>query len=157
FVLWIFCSLPSNLLAQPPLPGVSEPVEVARVIDGDTIELVGGERIRYLGIDAPETHRKVNGQWIPVGEPFSREAAEFNRQRVEGEKVRLEFDEDTHDRFRRLLAYVFIGDDMVNVELIEEGLVRVRIHPPNSKYEKLFIRTQDQARAQGRGLWGLKP
>lgn len=155
FVFWILCSYPSLLVAQGTLPGVTRSAEVARVIDGDTIELVGGEKVRYLGIDAPEIHRKINDRWIRVDEPFSREAFEFNLKRVDGEHVRLEFDEETYDRYNRLLAYVFVGGNMINMELIEAGLVRVRIYPPNSKYELLFYQTQDQARARQQGLWGL--
>lgn len=153
FVFCVFLVLPSCFSTQTSLPGVDAPVGVKRVIDGDTIELIGGERVRYLGIDAPELHRKVKGRWVEVKEPFSEEAYERNRDLVEGKGVRLEFDREIRDRYRRLLAYVFVGDEMINVELIEAGLVRVRIHPPNSRYEDLFNQEERLARTGKKGLW----
>lgn len=158
FVLWNFLALPGDISAQTALPGVNDSVVVKRVIDGDTIELEGGERIRYLGIDAPERHRKVNGQWIRVEEPFSDESYDLNRELVEGKGVRLEFDREIRDRYRRLLAYVFVGKEMINVELIRAGFVRVRFYPPNSRYQELFEREEQRAKTQKKGLWekGLK-
>ncbi|HSG05118.1 MAG TPA: thermonuclease family protein [Nitrospiria bacterium] len=150
---WIVLGFPSGLFAQTSLPGVDGPVLVIRVIDGDTIELKGGERVRYLGIDAPERHRRIQGRWVGVEEPFSEEAYVFNRERVEGKGVRLEFDREIRDHYRRLLAYVFVGDEMINEELIEAGLVRVRIHPPNFRYKDIFKQAEQKARLEGMGLW----
>ncbi len=153
FVLCFLLTPPSGFSAQTFVPGVDGSVVVKRVIDGDTIELVGGERVRYLGIDAPELHRKIKGRWVRVEEPFSEEAYDFNRDFVEGKGVRLEFDREIRDRYQRLLATVFVGDEMINVELIEAGLVRVRTYPPNSRYEELFEQEEQRARTEKKGLW----
>jgi micrococcal nuclease len=151
----------SALLSEPKAPAqtgsealnLGKPVAVKRVIDGDTIELSNGERVRYLGIDAPEMRRKVRGRWVEKTEPFAAEAYELNRRWVEGRSVRLEMDQETRDRYHRLLAYVFVNDHLVNAELITSGYVVVRLHPPNLRYADLFMKLQAEALAHQRGLW----
>lgn len=123
-----------------------------RVVDGDTIEVgIGGQsyRVRYIGIDTPETvdPRK------PV-QCFGKEAAERNRQLVEGRAVALEKDVSEVDQYGRLLRYVWVGDRMVNAVLVEEGYAMASTYPPDVKYAGLFASLQAQAREAGRGLWG---
>lgn len=124
---------------------------VVRVVDGDTIDvrLSGREvRVRYIGVDAPESvdpRRAV--------ERFGREAAERNRQLVEGKTVRLEKDVSETDRFGRLLRYVWVDDRMVNAVLVEEGYARAVTYPPDVKYQDLLRRLEREARAAKRGLW----
>ncbi len=129
-------------------------VRVSRVIDGDTIELEGGELVRYIGVDTPETRRRVGDQWVKDPEPFGHAATKANRKLVEGRRVRLEYDVQSHDRYGRLLAYVFVGDVMVNAKLLEEGYAQLLTIPPNVKYVEDFRRLAAEARAQRRGLWG---
>ncbi|MCM8794841.1 MAG: thermonuclease family protein [Candidatus Omnitrophica bacterium] len=125
---------------------------VERVIDGDTAVLTGGERVRYIGIDTPELHHPKK----PV-EYYAREAKEFNRQLVEGKKVRLEFDVDRRDKYKRLLAYVFLEDGtFVNAELLRQGYAQLLTVPPNVKYTDLFVQCQKEAREANRGLWGKR-
>jgi micrococcal nuclease len=132
---------------------LGNPIAVKRVIDGDTIELVNGDIVRYLGIDAPEMRRKVRGRWVEGGEPYSAEAFALNRRLVEGQTVRLELDRESRDRYHRILAYVFVKDHLVNAELISSGFVQVRLHPPNLRYADLFMKLQAEALAHHRGLW----
>ena len=76
-----------------------------RVIDGDTIELDGGEKVRYIGIDTPETkHPRKPVQWM------GKEATAANQVLVEGRKVQLEYDVERKDKYGRMLAYVWAGD-----------------------------------------------
>jgi len=125
---------------------------VERAVDGDTVVLVGGERVRYIGVDTPELHHPRK----PV-QPYAREAAEFNRRLVEGKKVRLELDVDRRDKYGRLLAYVYLEDGrFVNAELLKEGYARLLTIPPNVRYVDLFTGLQKQARDAKRGLWGRK-
>jgi micrococcal nuclease len=127
---------------------------VARVIDGDTIELNSGDRVRYIGIDTPETRKKnASGRWIYDPEAFGKEATELNRQLVEGKKIRLEFDIEKRDKYNRLLAYVFVGDVFVNARLVEEGLAQLLTIPPNVKYTDLFKKLQKKARGEKKGFW----
>ena len=127
---------------------------VVRVVDGDTIYVQLADRvekIRYIGVNAPEIHHPLKGQ-----EPGGREAAAVNRRLVGGRHVRLELDVRTRDRYGRLLAYVWVGDTMINAELVREGYAQVMTVPPNVKYQELFVTLQREARHAGRGLW-LKP
>jgi len=118
------------------------------VVDGDTILLTNGERVRYIGINTPETKHPHK----PV-EYFGREAYEYNKRLVEEKWVRLEFDIEKRDKYARLLAYVYQGDIFVNAKLVEEGFAQVYTFPPNLKHQELFIRLQRQARENDRGLW----
>jgi len=129
------------------------PVEgtVVRVVDGDTIHVRIGarvEKVRYIGVNTPEVHHPTKGE-----EPGGREAAEVNRRLVEGQAVRLELDMQERDRYGRLLAYVWIGDLMINAELVRLGYAQVMTSPPNVRYQEVFLKLQREAREAGRGLW----
>jgi len=124
---------------------------VVRVVDGDTIHVQLADRvekIRYIGVNTPEIHHPSKGE-----EPGGREAAEVNRGLVGGRRVRLELDVQTRDRYGRLLAYVWVGDTMVNAELVRLGYAQVMTVPPNVRYQDLFVKLQRQARDAHRGLW----
>jgi micrococcal nuclease len=132
-------------------PGLT-PAKVTRVVDGDTIrvEVDGQEfRVRYIGIDAPETVDPRR----PV-QCFGREASEHNRQLVEGTVVGLEKDVSETDDFDRLLRYVWVGDTMVNAALVKEGYALAATFPPDVRYADLFGSLQAQARESRRGFWG---
>lgn len=124
-----------------------------RVIDGDTVELSDGRLLRYLGIDTPEVRCREGDRWIDAPEPYGLEAAEANRRLVGGRTVRLEYDVQTHDRFRRLLAYVYVGDVFVNAQLIRLGVAQPLTIPPNVKYADIFRDAAAEARRERRGLW----
>ncbi len=122
---------------------------VIRVIDGDTIELNTGEKVRYIGINAPELHHPQKGV-----EYFAREAYEANRRMVEGKRIRLEFDVEKRDRYGRLLAYVYVDDIMVNEWLVANGYAQVATFPPNVRYAERFRKLEAEARRLKIGLWG---
>jgi micrococcal nuclease len=127
-------------------PGV---YRVERVIDGDTLQLANGVTVRLIGADTPETVRHDH----PV-ERFGREATRFTRQFVSGGEVRLQFDGDRLDKYGRLLALVWVGDRMLNEELIRQGLARARTEFSYSEATKArFLRAQAKAQAAGRGIW----
>lgn len=113
-----------------------------RVIDGDTIELEDGTRVRYIGMDTPETDQC-----------FWEEATEENKKLVEGKKVKLETDVQKLDKYGRLLAYVFVGETFVNEELIRRGVAQVLTYPPNVKYTQNFVAAQKEAREKKTGFW----
>jgi len=140
---------PLHVLSQ----GDSTVVRVVRVVDGDTIEIccLAGlpEGIRYIGINAPETHQATKG-----AEAYAKEAAEANAKLVAGKLVRLEFDERYRDRDGRILAYVYLQDGtFVNAWLVEQGYAQMTVMPPNVKHQELFLKLQREAREAGRGLW----
>jgi micrococcal nuclease len=124
---------------------------VVRVVDGDTIHVRVGDRVekvRYIGVNTPEIHHPSKGE-----EPGGREALAVNRTLVERRAVRLETDVRTRDRFGRLLAYVWVGDVMVNAELLRRGYAQVMTVPPNVRHQDLFVKLQRDARESERGLW----
>ncbi|MBI4262630.1 thermonuclease family protein [Candidatus Uhrbacteria bacterium] len=121
---------------------------VVRVIDGDTIEIEGGTRVRYIGVNTPESvdpRKKV--------QCFGKEAAAQNKELVEGKRVRLEADVEDKDRYGRLLRYVWLGDTMVNERIVQDGYAQLMTIAPNVKYVERFKAAQTKAREQKRGLW----
>ena len=142
---------PQRATAHASLPATAV---VARVIDGDTVELSDGRRVRYLGINTPELRKRAGTQWIYAPEPFGEEAAAANRRLVEGRTVRLEYDSRLYDRYNRLLAYVYAGETFVNAALLAQGLARVLIIPPNTRHAEEFQDLQRQARQARLGMWG---
>ena len=126
--------------------------EVTRVVDGDTVEVVlGGETedVRYIGVDTPES--------VAPGQPvecYGKTASRFNTRLVEGERVRLVFDDERRDQYGRLLAYVYAGPVFVNAELVRQGYARTLTIEPNTERARLFDRLEQAAGDAGRGLWG---
>jgi micrococcal nuclease len=102
----------------PSQPNNLETATVARVVDGDTIELADGRRVRYIGMNTPERDQ-----------PYYKEATDINRQLVEGKTVQLEFDVETFDQYGRTLAYIWIEGIMANLEIVQQG------------YANAFVRT----------------
>lgn len=127
---------------------------VRQVIDGDTIELEDGRKVRYIGIDTPETGRRKGDGWVYEPAPYADKAKELNRQMVDGKLVRLELDVQKTDKYGRLLAYCFSGDAFVNARMLEEGLAILYTSPPNVRYAELLVNAQEDARRNNRGLWG---
>lgn len=134
-------------------PGPSE-ATVVRVVDGDTIvaRLGGGreERIRYIGVDTPESVKPGTAV-----ECFAKQASDFNARLVEGRKVRLVHDAEERDRYGRLLAYVYREPDdlFVNAELVRRGYATVATFPPNVRHVDELTRLAREAREGSRGLW----
>jgi len=118
---------------------------VTKVIDGDTIIVEGGYRVRYIGIDTPETYPRM--------EAFGLEAWQANRQLVEGKEIRLEKDVSETDKYDRLLRYVYVDDTLVNAELVKLGLAEAKAYPPDTKYQDYFKQLEKQAKSAGRGMW----
>lgn len=137
---------------SPPSPvGSPMPATVTNVVDGDTIDaLIDGReyRVRYIGIDTPETVDPRR----PVG-CFGHEASERNRELVQGQTIGLQKDVSETDAFGRLLRYVWLDGQMVNARLVEEGYATASAFPPDVTYSELFTALQAEARADGRGLW----
>ena len=126
---------------------------VVRVVDGDTIRVdVGGraERVRYIGVDTPESVKPGS----PV-ECFGKEAARFNARLVAGRRVRLVRDAEERDRYGRLLAYVYRAGDglFVNARLVRDGYATTLTIPPNVRFAERFRHQAAEARRAGRGLW----
>jgi micrococcal nuclease len=120
---------------------------VDHVIDGDTIVLDDGQRIRYLLVDTPES---TNGE----NDCFGVEARDYNHTLVTGRTITMAYDEVCQDRYGRLLAYVSVDDVEVNRTLLENGFACILHIPPNgndrvAEYQAL----EDMAKADDVGMW----
>lgn len=120
----------------------SQETIVTRIIDGDTIELSTGERVRYIGIDTPERY-----------ECFFQEAKLANEKLVLNKKVRLVKDISQNDKYGRLLRYVYVDKVFVNNHLVKEGYAYVSTYPPDVRFQELFIQSQQLAREKQKGFW----
>jgi micrococcal nuclease len=142
-----------------PTPAVEVPdgddVTVDRVVDGDTLVVSGGRRVRLIGVDTPETeHPSVDVQC------FGREASAFLADLLpRGTAVRLVYDLERTDRYDRTLAYVYRRSDgaFVNGELVRRGFALVATVPPNVRHADELVAWQRDAREHGRGLWAACP
>lgn len=161
---------------------------VIDIVDGETLKLSNGEKIRLIGIDVPASSRgvKLRDDIKNTGKDAStliatgKKAAKFLRELIKNQKVVLEYDAEAKERSGRRWAYVYFYLDphlnmeipeawyaelspetkerqlrvFLNATMIREGYASVRIIPPNVKYQKLFLKLQEEAKAQERGFWG---
>jgi micrococcal nuclease len=143
FVAVLFCCCG----AQP--QGPPREAKVVQVEDGDTVTLAGGQRVRLLGIDAPELERE--------GQPaqfLAHKSKAVLTKMVLDKQVRLEYDQLRYDQYGRLLAYLFLPDGvMVNAELVRQGLAHVYIVAPNTGYQAELLAAQHEAMEARRGIW----
>jgi micrococcal nuclease len=137
--------------------------KVKRVIDGDTLLLNNGEKVRLIGIDAPESRVnprvekqvELEGKDLKTIISMGEKATKFVRSLVKpGDKVKIEFDVERRDQYGRLLGYVYLADGrMLNEEIVKAGYGNPLTHPPNVKYQETFLKAYREARKDGRGLW----
>ena len=121
---------------------------VAAVIDGDTIVLGSGEKVRYLMIDTPEITGGKN-------DCFGEQARAYNEELVLGQEVTLTYDVECTDRYDRLLAYVEAPDGEMNTLMLERGYACLLYLPPNGRErESEFATLELEARQSGEGMWG---
>ncbi len=163
-ILFVIISIFSNIQEPKPTSNQAAPVvestasnnlqnqntyKVIRVVDGDTIELEGKIKLRYIGIDTPEVVKPDT----PV-ECFGKEASAKNKELVEGKYVTLEKDVSETDRYGRLLRYVYIDGLFVNEYMVKEGYAHASSYPPDVKYQNVLRQAEREARENNRGFWG---
>jgi micrococcal nuclease len=143
-------------------PAASGQYYVKRVVDGDTLALSNGEKVRLIGVDTPEYHHSDklrkdasrSREDAKTIQAMGKEAYEFTKGLASGRMVRLEFDVEKRDKYGRLLAYVYLDDGtFLNARILESGYGRVMTIPPNVKYADYFLKLQRQARDANKGLW----
>lgn len=125
---------------------------VERIVDGDTLVVKDGEKVRLIGVDTPES---VDPRQ-PV-ECLGKEASTFLAGLIPpGTKVTLVYDVDLTDRYDRTLAYLYRSTDglFVNAELLTSGYAQILSIPPDIAHADEFLELQREARDAGRGLWG---
>jgi len=126
--------------------------KVRKVYDGDTVLLMNGQKVRFLGINTPEVaHRDKEA------DAGGEEAKKWLIRKLKNKRIRLERDVEKKDKYGRLLAYVITEDGIhLNLELVKEGLATANIYPPNLKYVDEFLAAQDRAENARRGLWAYQ-
>lgn len=118
------------------------------VVDGDTIVMADGSKVRYIGINTPEVARDDH-----VTEPFGKKP-NVSMPGWCGKKVRLEFDIEPNDRYQRRLAYIFLRDGtFVNAEMLSQGYAYLLYLRPNVKYHSILLDSQREAMSKKRGIW----
>jgi micrococcal nuclease len=141
--------------SRSPPEGSPAVVRVTKVTDGDTIHvdyLGQDDRVRLIGVDTPEV------SWYGGrGECYGEEAGQYSRSRLDGRTVRLEFDVDPRDRYGRLLAYVFLGDELFNLTLVRLGYATADPVRPDTARAAEFAAAEQSARMAGKGLWSACP
>ncbi|MCB5933858.1 thermonuclease family protein [Caldibacillus thermoamylovorans] len=129
--------------------------KVMNVVDGDTmdIQFENGkeERVRLVLVDTPETKHPTK----PV-QPFGPEASAFTKEMLAGKNVQVELDVQERDQYGRILAYVYIDGKMFNELLLEKGLARVAVFPPNTRYVDEFYAIQKKAQEAKLGIWSIE-
>jgi micrococcal nuclease len=147
-----------------PISKQKEFAHVVKVVDGDTIDVVvtGSsvvQKVRYIGIDTPETVSPKK----PI-QCFGREASNKNKELVSDKDIYMIKDVSETDRYGRLLRYVYIPNGnttnsavFVNDYLVKEGYAHAATFPPDVAYQELFKKSEEIARQQNKGLWSACP
>ena len=126
----------------------SEMTRVTYIVDGDTIEVEGGRRVRYIGLDTPE----IAGHGTKE-ECYGTIAKDENSVLVSGKTVRLVSDVTDKDEYGRLLRYVYAGDAFVNDILVRQGYAIAEPVKPDTEFASQFLAAQTEAKQNTRGLW----
>lgn len=127
---------------------------ISKFVDGDTFWITDGEgrveKIRFIGIDAPEPRNYGKKK----EQPFGKETSEFVKNYLKGKKVRLEFDVQKYDQYQRTLAYIWLEDGtLLNDYIVRNGFAVVSTYPPNVKYQNRFVKSERYAREKKLGMW----
>lgn len=152
-------------LALSPQGRLQGPAQVLKVVDGDTVELAGVGTVRLIGIDAPESgyNQRTSG---PEEVRLGLEAKTFLTRLLGGKQVWVELDAQERDRYRRVLAYLYLENPrgnwtyrgrrfvQVNLELARAGWAEPYTVPPNVRYAALYLQAAREARAKGVRMWG---
>lgn len=121
---------------------------VVRVFDGATIELATGQRVRYIGVDAPLMHNTLGRP--DAGAYAARDA---NQALAGHKRVRLEADALDADIDGALWRYVYVGDKLINAELLRQGAVYYAGRYPNNRLAETLLAAERDARRRRRGVW----
>ncbi|MTK13818.1 MAG: nuclease [Clostridiaceae bacterium] len=135
-------------------------VWVSRVVDGDIIELSDGSKVRFIGVNTPESTTRT--------EPYGKEASDYIKKQLTNKTVYIEKDVSETDKYGRLLRYVWldipkeisdteIKTKMFNAILVSEGYGEVSTYSPDVKYQEYFTRYNSEARTASKGLWAINP
>lgn len=154
FLLFFRCNIPeekSNISEEKP---EFQYYTVSKVSDGDTFWFINEDnqkvKARLIGVDAPESHASEHKKV----QFFGKEAQEYLTKMLLNKNIRIETDVAPRDKYGRLLVYAWLEDGtFVNADLIEQGYARLLTIPPNIRFAESFIKLQEDARENHRGMW----
>lgn len=156
----ILCCISVAVFSLVPKGTLIGPLPVVKVLDGDTIRIADHffqNTVRLIGIDTPEVYGKV--------QPFGPEASAFTKQLLTSQHVWVELDSLQHDRYGRMLAYVYLESDegdwtsegrhfiQANLEIIKSGLAKCLPIAPNIRYKDLYEEAEHDAQEKKLNLW----
>lgn len=136
-----------------------EAVTVQRVIDGDTVKLSDGRRVRLIGVNTPESTTRT--------EEYGKEASNYTTSKLTGKQVWLQKDVSEKDRYDRYLRIIWtdiptnvmneseIRTKMFNANLVINGYAEPSTYPPDVKYSEYFVAFAREAREKNTGLWAF--
>jgi endonuclease YncB( thermonuclease family) len=142
------------LAADCPPPANLHSEVVTRVVDGDTLRLKTGQKVRLIGIDTPELGRDGRPD-----RPFAQEAREALRRLIElsGWRILLQPGIEPRDRYRRILGHVYSPDgDNLTAALLRQGLGYQVVMAPNLNHLQCYQAAELEARKAAAGLWRNK-
>lgn len=143
---------PAAKLLQSSTQPVRSKYRVVRIIDGDTVVLENNERVRLLGVNAPEIENRYHPE-----EPGGLDAKKWLQAKLQGRSVYLEHDRQTYDHYKRTLAHLYLPDgEHINLSLVEKGLAMVSLLPPNLLHAETLLKAQQQAEVRKLGIWSIK-
>jgi micrococcal nuclease len=134
-------------------------VRVVRVADGDTV-IIGNpkkknrrQKVRFIGVDTPESVRSLYQDIMP----FGKEASNYTKSRLKpGQYIFLVYDKAHRDEFGRILAYIYLlNGEFFNATLVRKGYAFAEKYPPNVKFYNYFVKLQKQARFRQKGIWRI--
>lgn len=137
-------ALPTPQSSVDSAPVVSNTLLIVDVIDGDTIRASDGSKIRLIGIDAPEVAQK---------ECYADQSTQILKELIWQKEVTLVVDKSETDRYGRLLRYVYLGQQFINAELLEEGAAVAKFYPPDTHLQEPLLTAQQIAKDNKKGLW----
>lgn len=127
-----------------------EETVVTRVVDGDTIVIESGEKVRFILVNCPESVHSDSSK----NTEFGAIASAYTKSILEGETIYLEKDVSNIDRYGRLLRYIYLADGtFFNEQLVKEGYAQLSTFPPDVKYKDIILDAEQYARNNNLGLW----
>ena len=116
--------------------------EVVNVYDGDTVTISGGEKLRLIGINAPE-----------IGEEFATSSRDYLSKLILGKEVTLEHDKSERDKYDRLLVYVYLEDVFINEEMVRAGYAHAKAYYPDTAKQDVLEKAEQVAKTTAVGIW----
>lgn len=145
-IIFALIAVAALLTYQEFIPSSMDSYEVSQIIDGDTIRLSTGEKVRLIGINAPERDQ-----------PYYDAATQKLIELIGDNRITLKKDVTDKDQYGRLLRYVYANEKFVNLEMVKQGYAISYPFPPNTKYLDKFEVAQEEARNSQIGIWALSP